>query len=157
MHFSNDNNPLRSQLETQVDFVTEFTQKAVDTLRQLSEINLKLARQSAEGSLYLSRELLACTNPAQFVQTAMKQVQPADERIRAYQQQLLNVMAGAQADFAHSAEARIPQAGRSAGAMADEMARHAQAGANVPVTGAGAAPPSEAGWPGHGNPTGAPH
>ncbi|MES2757060.1 MAG: phasin family protein [Pseudomonadota bacterium] len=156
MQFFNDNPALRSHLESQVDFMTEFTQKAYDTLRQLSDINLKLARQSIEGTLYSSRELLACTNPAQFVQTAMKQVQPANERIRTYQQQLLNVLAGAQAEFTHTAEARIPEASRSASAAADEMVRHAAAGANVPVTGAAPAP-ADANWPGQANPTGPAH
>jgi phasin family protein len=142
MQFFNDNPALRSQLESQVDLMTEFTQKSYDTLRHLSDIHLKLARQSVEGALYSSRELLACTTPADFVQTAMKQVQPANERLRAYQQQLLNVMAGAQADFTHTAQAHIPDAGRSASAAADDMASHAAAGAA---------------WPGHADPSGPHH
>lgn len=128
MQFLSDNPALRSHLESQVDFTNEFSQRALDTVRQLSEMNLKLARQTIEGSIHASRELLGCTDPVQFTQTAMKQLQPATERIRSWQEHLLRVLAGAQADFTHAAEARLPEASRSAGAVADELVRHAAAG-----------------------------
>jgi phasin family protein len=142
MQLFSDNPALRSHLESQANFMTELTNKAVDTLHQLSELNLKLARQTIEASIYSSRELLNCSDPMQLAQVAMKQVQPATERVRTYQQHLLNVLAGAQADFTHAAEARIPAAGRSASAAADDMARHA------------APPPA---WADNEQPTGAPH
>lgn len=142
MQLLSDNPALRAHFESQVDFMNEFSQKACDTVRQLSEMHLKLARQMVEGSLHASREMLACSDPMQLTQAAMKQVPPATERLRTYQQHLLGALAGAQAEFTHSAEARLPEATRSASAMADEMMRHASAGANVPVTGpTGAAPP----------------
>jgi phasin family protein len=139
-----DNPALRSQLESQVDFLTALTSKAVDTVHQLSELNMKLARQNIEAAIYSSRELLACGDPAQMAQVAMKQLQPANERWRNYQQQLMNVLAGVQADFAHSAEERIPAAARSASAAADEMVRHA-------------ATATPAAWHADEPPTGAPH
>jgi phasin family protein len=135
MQFLSDNPALRAHLESQVDFMNQFTQKAYDTLREMSEMNLKLARQIVEGSMHASQEMLNCSDPMQLTQAAIKQVQPATERLRSYQQHLLTVMAGAQAAFAHAAETSIPQATRSASAIADEMARHAGAAANVPVTG----------------------
>ena len=52
MQFLSDNPALRSHLASQVDFLHEFSQKAFDTARQLSEMNLKLARQTIEGSLH---------------------------------------------------------------------------------------------------------
>ena len=133
MQFLSDNPALRSHLESQVDFISEFFRKAFDTARQLSEMNLKLARQTIEGSVHASHELIGCTDPVQFTQTAMKQLQPATERIRSWQEHLLGVLAGAQAEFTHAAEARIPEASRSASAVADELVRHAAAGVNVPV------------------------
>jgi phasin family protein len=135
MQSFSDNPALRAHLESQVDFMNEFTQKMYDTLRQVSEMNLKLARQAIEGSIYASRELLSCTDPMQFTQVAMKQIEPATERLRAYQQHLLSVLAGAQADLTHAAETRMPEASRSASAVADEMVRHASSAVSIPVTG----------------------
>jgi phasin family protein len=162
MQFLSDNPALRAHLESQVDFMNEFSQKMVDALRQISDMNLKLARQTIEGSLHASREMIKVSDPVQFAQTAMKQLEPATERLRAYQQQLLSVLAGAQADFTRAAETRIPEASRSASAAADEMARHASAAVSLPVTGPGgatlngpasAAPPSS----GNGSADGKPH
>lgn len=133
MQFFSDNPALRSHLESQIDFFNQLSQKALDTSRQLSDMNLKLARQTIEGSIHASRELLGCTDPVQFTQAAMKQLQPATERIRSWQEHLLRALAGAQADFTHAAEARIPEASRSAGAVADELVRHAAASVSVPI------------------------
>ncbi len=150
----NDNPALRAQLESQVDFMTEFTQRAYDAMRQLSDINLKLARQSTESALYAGRELLACSDPAQFVQTAMRQVPPANERMRVYQQQLLGVISGAQQDFTRAAEASMPEASRYARAAADAAGNAArQAGGGS----AGTAAQPGADWPDHGNASGATH
>lgn len=139
MQLLSDNPALRSHLATQVDFMNEFSQKALDTLRQVSQLNLKLARQEIEGTLHASREMMSCTDPMQSMQAAMRQLAPATERLRAYQQHLMTVLSGAQADFTHVAEARMPEASRSASAAADEMVRHATAaaatGITVPVSG----------------------
>ncbi len=135
MQLLSDNPALRSHLASQVDFMNEFTKKALDTVRQVSELNLKLARQEIEGTLHTSREMIGCSDPMQCMQVVMRQLTPATERLRAYQQHLLTVLSGAQAEFTHAAEARMPEASRSAGAVAEEMVRHAAAGATVPVTG----------------------
>ena len=135
MQLLSDNPALRSHLEAQVDFMKEFSQKAFDTLRQVSDMNLKLARQEIEGTLHASHEMMGCSDPMQLVQAAMKQIPPATERLRAYQQHLLSVLSGAQAEFTHAAEARMPEASRSASAVAEEMVRHAAAATTVPVTG----------------------
>lgn len=147
MQLFTDNPALRSQLESQVDFMTAFTSKAVDTVRQLSELNMKLARQTTEAAIYSSRELLNCSDPAQMAQLAMKQLQPANERWRNYQQQLMNVLAGAQADFANTTQ-RIPAAARSASAAADDMVRRSGAADSASLA---------AGWPAGDQPPGAPH
>ena len=95
------NNPaLRSQLETQVNFMTELSQKTYDALRKLMELNLRTAQQAIEDSIETSRQLMSCTDPVQFAGTAMNQIQPAAERMRDYQQQLMGVLAGAQVDAA---------------------------------------------------------
>ena len=132
MQFLSDNPALRAHLESQVDFMNQFTQKAVDTLREVSEMNLKLARQTVEGTIHASHEMLNCTDPMQLTQAAIKQVPPATERLRSYQQHLLTVLSGAQAAFAQAAQTRIPEATRSASAIADEIARHAGADAMPP-------------------------
>jgi phasin family protein len=133
-----DNPALRAHLESQVEFTNQLLHKTIETVRQLSEINLKLSRQILEGSVHASREILACTDPMQMSQVAMKQLQPHAERLRAWQQHVVAVLAGVQADLTHAAEATFPEASRSASAVADEMVRRANAAINVPAAGASA-------------------
>jgi phasin family protein len=103
------NNPaLRPQLETQLSTLTELAQKSYDMVLKLSELNLHLAQQMVEDTLNASRELMACSDPFQFTSIAMRQVQPAAEHLRSYQQQLVGVISGAQVELARAAEAQQP-------------------------------------------------
>ena len=91
------NNPaMKSQLETQVNFMNELYQKTYDALRKVMELNVRATQQAIEDSIEASRQLMACTDPVQLVNTAMSQVKPAAERVRDYQQQLMGVLTGAQ-------------------------------------------------------------
>jgi phasin family protein len=119
------NPALRSQLETQVNFMTQLATRSCDSMRRLSELNMRLAQQMIEDSVSLSRQLLSCTDPFQMTSTAMQQMQPAAEHLRSYQQQVMGLLAGAQTDFARSAQSQMSEAGRSASAMADQMVRGA--------------------------------
>jgi hypothetical protein len=129
MQLLSDNTALRAHFESQADFMHEFSQKAFDTLRQVSEMNLKLARQEIEGALYASREIMGCSDPMQMVQAAMRQIPPAAERLRSYQQHLMSVLSGGQAGLSGAFQARLPAATRSAGEVADEVLQRAAASA----------------------------
>lgn len=125
------NNPaLRSHVESQVNFLTDLTQRSYDTAHKLSELNLQLARQLIGDAVETSRQMLACTDPFQAAALAMRQAEPLARHLRAWQQQLMALVAGAQAELTHAAEAHLPEAGRSASAVADDIARRsAEAGA----------------------------
>lgn len=91
------NNPaMRSQLETQLNFMNELYQKTYDALRKVMELNLRATQQTIEDSIEASRQLMACSDPVQLVNTAISQVRPAAERVRDYQQQLIGVLTGSQ-------------------------------------------------------------
>lgn len=119
------NPALKSHLENQVNFMTELTQKTCDSMRKLSELNMHLARQMMEDSMNMGRSMMSCSDPFQMTSTAMSQIQPATEHLRTWQQQLMGVLAGAQVEIQKSAEAHLPEASRSASAIADEMVRNA--------------------------------
>ena len=118
------NNPaLRSHVETQVNFFTELAHRGFDSARTLSELNLWLGQRLLEESVNTGRQMLACSDPYQMSMLALRQAGPLAQHLRAYQQQLMALVAGAQAGLTQAAEAHIPEAGRSAAAIADDMAR----------------------------------
>ncbi|WP_167759781.1 phasin family protein [Massilia horti] len=134
------NNPaLRGHLESQVNFLSELTQKTYDSMRKLSELNMHLAQQMIEDSMNMGRSMMQCSDPFQMTSTAMNGLQPATEHLRTYQQQLMGVLAGAQVDLTRSAETSISEASRSASAMADQMVRSASASATAAENAAGSA------------------
>jgi phasin family protein len=116
---------LKPYLETQLAFVTELSTKACDTARQVSELNLHFCQQLADDNLAIGRKLLASTSSMEFTTTAMSLGQPMADRWRLYQQQLMSLLAGAQVEMTRTAEAHIPEASRTAVAMADELVRRA--------------------------------
>ena len=124
------NNPaLRSQLETQVNFLTELSHRSYDSVRKISELNMRFTQQLIEDSMNLGRELMNCSDPFQMTSTAINQLQPATEHLRSYQRQLMGVLSGVQADISRAAASRMPEATRQASAMADEMVRKTTAAA----------------------------
>jgi phasin family protein len=134
------NNPaLRANLETQVNFMTELTQKTYDSVRKLSELNMQMAQQLIEDTMNINRSMMQCSDPFQMTSAAMNQIQPAAEHLRSYQQQVMGLLAGTQVDFTRSAESRMSEATRSASAMADEMVRHASSSASAAAESMGAA------------------
>jgi hypothetical protein len=130
------NNPaLRSQVETQVNMLTELSHRTYDSVRQVSELNMRFTQQLIEDSMTLGRELMNCSDPFQMTSTAINQMQPASEHLRTYQRDLMGVLSGVQSEFGRMAETHLPEAGRQASAAADQMVRNASAAAHA-ATGA---------------------
>jgi phasin family protein len=133
------NPALRGNLESQVNYLTELTQKTYDSMRKLSELNMRLAQQMIEDTMAMGRAMMSCTDPFQMTSAAMNQLQPATEHLRNYQQQLMGLLAGVQQEMTRSAESGISHASRSASAMADDMMRSAAASASHAADNVGAA------------------
>lgn len=122
-----NNQALRNHMETQVNFLTELSQKSYDSVRKVGELNMHLAQQMIEDTMNMGRALMNCSDPFQVTSTAISQLQPATEHLRSYQQQLMTVLSGTQAELTRAAQNRLPEASRSASAVADEMVRNATA------------------------------
>ncbi|HEX9172661.1 MAG TPA: phasin family protein [Telluria sp.] len=122
---------LTSQLETQLATMTELSLRSIDAVRQISELNMQMARQMVDAWTSLGRSMLQTSSPFQLGSATIGGLQPVAEQMRVYQQRLMSVLTGAQADFARSAQAGIPEASRNASALADEMVRNATASASA--------------------------
>ena len=105
---------LRAQLEAQVDFLTQVSHHTVDTVRQLSELNVSVARRLMDDGFKLGRALASCNDPFQMSAVALRETQPAAEHWRNWQGSLMGVITSGGATFAHDANDRSWQAARSA-------------------------------------------
>jgi hypothetical protein len=136
---------LRSQLEAQVDFLTQVASHAVDTARQLSELNVRAARQLIDDGFRLGRALASCNDPFQAGTVALRETQPAAEHWRSWQSSLMGVITSGGATFAHDATdggwqaARSVTTGVTGGSTAGAMAGAASAAARAGFEDVGAA------------------
>jgi hypothetical protein len=105
---------LRTQLETQVDFLTQLSRHGVDALGQLGALNLQAARQLIDDGMELGRALAACRDPFQMVSATIRLTQPAAEHWRSWQSGVMRVLAASGATLAHDANDGGWQAARQA-------------------------------------------
>lgn len=114
---------LQSHLDAQVALLTDLAGKMYDAVHRITELNLRLAQQLIDDGMAASRQMMASTDPVECAAAAMACGVPASEHMRGYQQQLLNILAGTQVELTRTAEQHIPEASRTASAMADEVVR----------------------------------
>jgi hypothetical protein len=114
---------LRSHLENQVSFFTELSNKSYDALHRVSELNLHLAQQLLVDAVDTGRDLMGASHPFQVSTIMLRHAEPVAKHWRNYQQALLGVLAGAQSELVRTTRERMPEAGRSAAAAAEEFAQ----------------------------------
>lgn len=125
-------NPLmKSGLEAQVSFITELTRRSYDSMRKLNELNLHFVQQMMQDASDASSNMLRCTDPFQLAAAAAKAAQPAADHLRHYQQQLFNMLSGAQLELARNAQSLMPETSRYASAMARSLEDDSQRGADA--------------------------
>lgn len=115
---------LRSQLGAQVDFLNQVSHHAFDTVRQLSELNMRTARHMLDDGLKLGHALASCNDPFQLGAIALRETQPAAEHLRIWQSALMGVLTTSGAVLAHDANDGGWQAARRATGAEDVGAAH---------------------------------
>jgi phasin family protein len=113
---------MRSGVDAQLDFMTEFTRRSYDAMRKLSELNLHFAQQMLQDTTDVGRSMLGCSNPVQMAAVATRLVQPASEHLRHYQQQLFGMISGVQLEMTRGVQTMAPQTSRYATALAQSLA-----------------------------------
>jgi hypothetical protein len=112
---------LQAQWRAQAAFGGEFAVRLLDAWRQVAQASLRLARQDSEAFFNLSHELLDCADAGAAHTLFARQLHPAAERFRLWQEQLLDACAGVQSDAAVLAESYMPAARGSVTAAAGEL------------------------------------
>ncbi len=93
--------------------------RTLESWREISAVSWRLARLNTEAWSFTAHELLRCTDPMQPGVILSRQIHPALERTRAWQERVLDLLGGAQAEAAAVAEAFVPGARYAAAAIPD--------------------------------------
>jgi hypothetical protein len=115
---------LRTQLGAQLDFLNQVSHHAFDTIRQLSELNMRTARQMLDDGVKLGQALASCDDPFQMSAIALRETQPAAEHLQIWQSALMGVLTSSGAVLAHDANDGGWQAARRAAGGEDVGAAH---------------------------------
>ncbi|MES2126527.1 MAG: phasin family protein, partial [Pseudomonadota bacterium] len=115
---------LKNHLESQVTMLTDMSSRFYDAVRKMTELNMHLCQLLIEDATAAGRQLITAAGPIELSTMAVHCLMPSAERLRDYQQRLVNVLAGAQVELTRCAESHLPEATRSAAAVAEEVVRN---------------------------------
>jgi phasin family protein len=115
----------KAHLESQFAFFSAVSKQMLDAVQKVNELNIQIAQTALQETLTSAQEVFSAQNPYDALSVATSQVQPAAERLRAYQQHLTDIAARTQVELARTAETHVPETSRTATAVADEVTRRA--------------------------------
>lgn len=118
----------KAQLASQWSAGLQLVDQAVDSLEQLSELNLGMARVMFEQSNLVARQLAAAENTRQFVRLAAAQATPATGRVFDYGYYLASIASSAQEEFIKLVGMRIEDNSRAVIALFEEIGNAAPSG-----------------------------
>lgn len=113
----------KAHCDVLINFYTDLARRALESLQATSEVNLRLARESLAELGEAGQRMLAAANPAEQLASARGNV--GGNALRNYRQGLADALARANHSLAQSAETHLPNVGRTANALADDMVRKA--------------------------------
>ena len=116
---------LTSQLHAQIAFFSDVSQKMVEGMQKITELNLQVAKTLLEESATRSRQLLSAQSPNEGFSIVAQQSMPMLEKVRAYQQHVQKICADTQADVTKSVQSYMPESARATEAVVREVAQKA--------------------------------
>ena len=116
---------LEKHTELQLSFLADVGNKILTASEQMMQLNLQLMHAVIAQMQDGNHQLMQAQNPVEFASAVANQIHPIVEHWRSYQQCLPNVLASTQVELTKATESHVPQATRSAVAIADELTRAA--------------------------------
>lgn len=118
----------KSNLEANLALYTSLTNKALESVEKLINLNITAVRASMEESSATTRQILAAKDPQEVISLLTAQTKPNYEKAIAYGSHLANIASSTQAEFTKAAETQIAQVSRKVTELIEEAARNAPAG-----------------------------
>lgn len=116
---------LRSHIDAQVAFFNEFSQAMSRSFQQVGQLNMQLMQALCEQAASAGQRWLTAERPAKAMPDAASPAQSATDTLRAYRQHLSQIASATQVDLTQVAERHLPEASRTARALADDVTRAA--------------------------------
>lgn len=116
---------VRNHLNAQAAFLNDMSKSLSLSFQEMCQLNIQLGQTLLEESTIVGHQLLSSDRPSDLISVSAARVQPASEKLRAYQQHISRVAADSQVSFAKVTEQHVQETTRTAQALADQVARTA--------------------------------
>lgn len=118
----------KSSLEANLALYTSLTNKTLESVEKLINLNMTAVRASMEESTAAAKQMLAVKDPQEFMSLVTAQSKPNLEKALSYGSHLASIASSAQAEFTKAAEAQIAAVTSKVNELVEEVARKAPAG-----------------------------
>lgn len=123
----------KANIEAQIALLTSLTNKAVEGVGKIIDLNMNVAKTSLDESNAAAKQLLSAKDLQEFLSLTAAQAQPNAEKALAYGRHLASIASTAQAEFAKAAEAQIAETNRKVVDLIDEVTKNAPAGSETAI------------------------
>lgn len=113
----------KANLEANLALYSSLTNKTLESVEKLINLNIAAARTSMEESQAATRQILAAKDPQEFFSLVSAQAKPNLEKIVAYGGHLTSIANSAQAEFTKAAESQMAQLSRKVTELVEEAAQ----------------------------------
>jgi phasin family protein len=117
------NPAVRSHVDAQMAFFNDLSQSLSRSFQEVCQLNIQLGQTLLEEAALVSQRLMTTSRPNDALDAAASRAQPANDKLRAYQQHLSRLAASSQVDLARVTEQHVQETARTARALADEVTR----------------------------------
>lgn len=114
--------------ESQLEAFNALTAIAVQGTEKIVELNVGVARASAEDFTVAAKDLLAVKDPQAFFVLATAYAKPNSEKIAAYSRHLTDIVSSTKAEFAKVADAQVAEVQGKVSDLVDSLTKNAPAG-----------------------------
>lgn len=115
----------KANLEANLAMYSSLTNKTLETVEKLINLNLTAARSSMEESQAATRQILAAKDPQEFFSLVAAQAKPNLEKVVAYGGHLTTIANSTQAEFTKAAESQMAQFSRKVNELVEEASQKA--------------------------------
>lgn len=116
---------LKRQMDSQFSFYSDVFKRMFDGVQKINELNIQVAQAVMDESLTRTKDLMQSTDAQDRLSISAGQVQPATEKMRAYQQHVENILAETQVGIVKAAESHLPNVAHAVEAVAQEVVQRA--------------------------------
>lgn len=123
----------KANLNAQLAMITTLTNKALENVEKVVDLNISTAKASLEESVANAKQLLGAQNPQTFFALTVGQIQPVTEKAIAYSRHLAGIATSMHNELSKITDTQITETNRKVIALVDDVTKNVPTGTESAV------------------------